>query len=110
MADAVHLPLGLDRPVEPDVGLAATVVDVAPEDGGRWSVDVSTRRFAQWVEFDVPGFEADDSWFHLAPGATRRVGLRRVGGDDPGTAAGPDGTIRAFNAVAAARVACEVAS
>ena len=35
-------------------------------------LEVTTRRFAQWVVVDVPGFRPDDSWFHLAPGATGR--------------------------------------
>lgn len=91
LAHAVHLPGGPTRPFESDVGLSATVTGT---DGRRAEVEVSCRRFAQWVVLDAPGWLAEDSWFHLPPGATRRVGLRRLGhGDGP-----PAGELHAFNA------------
>ncbi|MGH9017803.1 MAG: glycoside hydrolase family 2 protein, partial [Acidimicrobiales bacterium] len=98
VSEVVHLPAGLDRATEPDVGLEARAQ--AGGDGG-WSLAVSTRRLAQWVVVEVPGYRAADSWFHLAPGATRTVALV------PGAGAGdgpPAGRVRCLNAERAARV------
>ncbi|HUI04501.1 MAG TPA: hypothetical protein VLZ77_13240, partial [Acidimicrobiales bacterium] len=100
VAEAVYLPLGQARPVEADLGLRAEAVG-GPEDG--WSLRISTRRFAQWVVVEVPGYRAEDSWFHLPPQASRLVALEPL---DP--AAPPDrpaGRVRALNAQPAARVA-----
>jgi len=99
-AEAVYLPLGPARPREVDVGLEAVVG--AGEDGS-WVVECRARRFAQWVAIDVPGFEASDSWFHLAPGRARRVRL-----DGPvgrARAAGPRGELRALNSRRSAPIA-----
>jgi len=59
---------------ELDVGLAAQALP----DGGDATriVEVSTRRFAQNVTIEAPGFLPDDNGFHLAPGQRRRVVLR----------------------------------
>jgi beta-mannosidase len=97
-SEAVHLPAGLDRPVEPDIGLAATL---RPGADGAWSLSVTTRRFAQWVVVEVPGFRPSDSWFHLSPGATRTVTLSRVDGSGDGD---PSGHVRALNAPTTARL------
>jgi beta-mannosidase len=95
-SEAVHLPLGLARPLEADIGLTATA---APADGdrgtGAWTVTVATRRFAQSVALDVAGFVPSDSWFHLAPGATRSVTLVPVPDSE---ADRPRGSVRAVNA------------
>jgi beta-mannosidase len=72
VSTAFHLPGGLARPPEVDLGLRATA---RREDDGPWLLTVSTDRFAQWVRIDVPGFRPTDSWFHLAPGESRRVVL-----------------------------------
>jgi beta-mannosidase len=96
VGNAVFLPLGLDRPVEPDIGLVATG---RPVDERAWSVTVRTRRFAQWVVVEVPGFAPSDSWFHLAPGASRTLTLVPEGGADR-----PTGHVRALNALATARI------
>ena len=53
---------------------------------------VTSREFAQWVAVDVPGFQADDSWFHLEPGGRHTVELR----GDPDRR--PRGDVRAVNA------------
>ena len=86
--EAVFLPGGHGRPLEPDLGLEAS----ATGDGGRWQVNLATRRFAQWVALDVPGYRPDDSWFHLPPGAERTVVLHPTGADGP-----PKGRVRALN-------------
>jgi beta-mannosidase len=68
VADVVVPVGGIGRPVAP-VGLAATLE-------GR-SLAVTCERFAQHVV--VEGGDPSDSWFHLAPGTTRRVALRADG-------------------------------
>jgi len=88
--ESVYLPLGPARPREGDLGLEAVVV--AGEDDRSWLVECRTRRLAQWVALDVPGFEPSDSWFHLAPGRARHV---RLTGRVPG--ASPRGELRALN-------------
>lgn len=95
-AQEVHLPLGQHRPLEPDVGLVGRA---CPAGDGTWTLQVSTRRFAQWVSVDVGGFVPEDSWFHLPPGATRSLRLFPRG---PGT--DPRGRLRALNSQVAAVV------
>jgi beta-mannosidase len=97
IAGAVHLPAGVTRALEPDVGLEAQV----SEEDGAWVLRVTTRRFAQWVVVEAPGFRPDDSWFHLPPGATRKIVLHPEG--DP--AARLAGEVRAFNSLRSVRFA-----
>jgi len=92
------LPGGAARDLDPDVGLQAWV---EPADGGGWQLTVSTRRFAQYVQVDVPGFLPDDSWFHLPPEGTATTVLR----PEPGTEGTPRGRVRALNSRATAPVA-----
>jgi len=99
LAEAVHLPGGVSRSLEPDIGLE-TRLSAGP--GDQWQLEISTRRFAQWVVVEVPGYRPDDSWFHLAPGARRLVVLERTDATDS-----PRGEVRAFNAVSRARVKAE---
>jgi beta-mannosidase len=134
VSEVVHFPAGLDRPVEPDVGLQASA---RPSAGGTWTVSVTTRRLAQWVVVEVPGLRASDSWFHLAPDRTRTLTLHPSAGtaapgaadpaaaatapgdaaaptatdpggadpaDDAGTPSGPGGLVRAVNARTTARL------
>jgi beta-mannosidase len=101
VSEVVVLPAGLDRPLESDIGLEATAQVGAD---GRWSVSVTTRRLAQWVVIEVPGFTPSDSWFHLAPGASHTVPLTPDGPDDDGR---PAGLVRAVNAQATARIALD---
>ena len=75
VSEAFHLPVGDGRPQEPDIGLEAQATPV----GDDWQLTVRTRRFAQWVALEVPGFALDDSWFHLAPGGERTIALRPRG-------------------------------
>jgi beta-mannosidase len=93
LATTGYLPGGPARAMDPDVGLQA---EVEPVDGGAWKLNISSRRFAQYVHVDVPGFVASDSWFHLAPGGTRSVLLR----PEAGSALEPKGRLRALNSAA----------
>jgi beta-mannosidase len=61
--------------------------------GDTWLLTIRTRRFAQWVVVDVPGFVPSDSWFHIAPDSVREVTLESL---DDGDAA-PRGKVRALN-------------
>jgi beta-mannosidase len=101
-ADAVsetfHLPAGSGRPQEPDLGLEASAEPV----GDNWQLRVGTRRFAQWVAIDVPGFAPDDSWFHVAPGGERAVTLRPLVEGKP-----PRGRVRALNALYSSPIVIE---
>jgi beta-mannosidase len=98
VSEVVVLPAGLDRPLESDVGLAATAQALGD---GRWSAAVTTRRLAQWVVIEVPGFTPSDSWFHLAPGDSHTVTLT----PDAPDGGRPAGLVRAVNAQATARIA-----
>jgi len=95
--DACFLPLGPGRDWEHDVGIAATAV---PLDDGRWALEVRTERFAQYVAIDAPGYLPSDSWFHLAPKASKTVVLEPYDGRSA-----PSGEVRALNSRVAARIA-----
>jgi beta-mannosidase len=92
LCHAVHLIGGQSRPFEADVGLSASLRE-DPEGGG-WIVDVSTRRFAQWVCLEMIDAIPEDSWFHLPPGSTRSLRLATPKGTQA-----PGGTVRALNAL-----------
>jgi len=81
--EAFWFPAGLPATREPDVGLAA-------KQTGDWLV-VSSRRAAQHVTIDLPGWLPADDHFHLAPGQARTIALRETG-----AATGP-GTVTALN-------------
>jgi beta-mannosidase len=66
----VHRPGSGIRPVESDLGLEA---QVSRTDDGGWALEIATKRFAEWVVVEVPGYRPDDSWFHLPPGARRTL-------------------------------------
>jgi beta-mannosidase len=88
----VFLPAGPARDTEPEIGLTASIVDLGEDE---CLVEVSTRRFAQYVAFDANGWIASDAWFHLAPGQRRTVRFLR------GSARGSfRGEARALNSVA----------
>ena len=95
VSEAFYLPAGSGRPQEPDLGLEAR----ASRHGDEWQITIATRRFAQWVAIEVPGFAPDDSWFHIAPGTERTVSLRALSGD-----AAPRGRVRALNGLYSAPV------
>jgi len=91
--EAFFFPLGSGRPRLPDIGLAANVERVGPQE---WSLAISSRLLAQWVAVDAPGHTPSDSWFHLAPGSTRTIRLcGEPDGDEPDAA--PRAKVRALN-------------
>jgi beta-mannosidase len=98
VAHDVRVVGGPALPRQNTVGLTA----VAREADGMWTLDVGAEYTAQYVCVDIDGFVPSDSWFHLAPGATRTVRL------DPVSAGRkPSGHVRALNAVARGRVTVE---
>jgi len=98
VSEAFHLPVGSGRPQEPDIGLEAHASRI----GDDWHLTVHTRRFAQWVALEIPGFAPDDSWFHLAPGEERTIVLRPLDG-----AGLPKGRVRALNSLYSSPIAVE---
>jgi beta-mannosidase len=98
LAETVYLPGGQQRATEHDVGLAARL---DAQDAHGLALEVSTRRFAQWVSIDAPGWRPADSWFHLAPGATRRIELSPESLESP--VMPPVGTVRSINSTMSAR-------
>ncbi len=98
----VHQPGGGMRPVESDIGLEAQLVGA---DGGAWVLDVATKRFAEWVVVDVPGYRPDDSWFHLPPGARRTLVLHAEGAKASVQPGPLSGEVRALNSASSVRFA-----
>ncbi|NYZ12592.1 glycoside hydrolase family 2 protein [Azospirillum sp. RWY-5-1] len=95
LADAFHFPDG-STPERADLGLSAEPVP----DGDGWALVLRSRRLARSVHLDDDGFRMADEWFHLPPGAERRVRLLpRHGG-----ATRPDGELHALNAYGPVRV------
>ncbi len=92
VAEAVYLPGGQSRSVEDDLGLHAWFLPPRGKAEPDWRVEVTTRRFAQWVALDVPGYVPEDSWFHMLPGSRRVIRLEAEGTTRP-----PRGRLRALN-------------
>ncbi|VXB07833.1 Beta-mannosidase [Burkholderia sp. 8Y] len=70
LSEAFHFP-GPTVAERRDPGLSVIVEKHA--DG--WYLDVSTTRLARWVHVVDPNYYAENDWFHLAPGRTRRIPL-----------------------------------
>ena len=92
LATTGYLPGGPARDLDPDVGLQARI---EPADEGTWLLEISTRRFAEYVQVDVPGFVAADSWFHLPRGDPARPSSD----PSPGPPRQPRGRVRALEFV-----------
>lgn len=46
-----------------------------------WNIDITATQLAQWVSITCAGYRPAESWFHLAPGTSRRVRLDPVKGN-----------------------------
>jgi beta-mannosidase len=90
-AEAFYFPVGRARIVEADLGVDAVFAAGAVD--GEFVLTVKSRRFAQAVAVDVPGFAPDDNYFHVAPGGQRLVRLRRAGASGE-----PRGHVQPLNA------------
>lgn len=73
IATAFHFPAGMQALFSADPGLSASAVMLDPCTA---ELTVATRKTALAVHFDIPGFEAVDEYFHMAPGSQARVVLR----------------------------------
>ncbi len=103
LAERAHLPLGLCRATEADLGLEASLRRAAEG----WELQVDTRRFAQLVELDVAGWRCEDSFFDVLPGSSRRVLLRPAEGTDGASGAAPRVLVRPLNGAIPVRAAAE---
>ncbi|KMO17286.1 glycosyl hydrolase 2 galactose-binding domain-containing protein [Methylobacterium platani] len=92
LAEAFHFPSGRDATPR-EIGLSAALV--AERDGIALRVASERHALGVHVALDGPGRPADN-WFHLAPGAERRLAL-------VGTSGRPSGTVRAVNGSGAIR-------
>ena len=88
--DQFWFPAGMAAGKVAEVGLWAKHVGA--------TLQVGATRFAQFVSIDLPGWLPADDGFHLAPGQSRTIGLRRTGG------AVKPGTVNALNAEAGAKI------
>lgn len=74
LSETFWFPVGLSNTREQDIGLTAEPLS---RDDGDVVLRLTTRRFAQSIAIDVPGLVPADNGFHLAPGQSRDVALRR---------------------------------
>lgn len=89
LAEAFHFPLGRSAALRAHQ-LGAELM----HDADGWLLEVSTDGFAQSVQVQVEGFEADDDWFHLSPDEPRRIRLRPQPGFEDRR---PKGFVRSLN-------------
>lgn len=75
-----YFPGGLNARADADIGLCAHARMLDEQTA---MLTVETKRFAQGIHFDIPGFAADDEYFHLPPASTAHVILRSSGGHSP---------------------------
>lgn len=94
--EAFHFPRQLPSREEADLGLEAVAT---PLSDGVWTATLKAHRVALSVELQVRDFEPDDNFFHIAPGATKQLTLRSLGG-----ATRPQGTARPLNALTATKL------
>jgi len=91
ISEAYFFPTGLPSTVHADIGLQA---QLEPLSDSGIAIVLSTDGFAQSVQIQIPGHECDDNYFHMAPGAQRRVIARPLGS---AAMASPTATICALN-------------
>jgi beta-mannosidase len=101
LAAAFHFPGGLSAQPESDVGLSARACMRNPQ---TIELTICTTRLAQSVHFDLPGFHADDEYFHLEPNSCIQVTLRGSGNTPV------SGYVHALNSARSARIDVVVAA
>jgi len=74
LARAHHLPLGLGRPVERDLGVEARFLE------GRARLWLRAKRLAIFTALELEGVVPDEDFVHLAPGEERTITLRPLPG------------------------------
>jgi len=93
LSETFWFPAGLSNALEHDLGLTA---EIFRRDEENVALRLATRRFAQTIAIDAPGFVPADNGFHLAPGQERDVLLRRKPAAPHDIARG---SVRALNGV-----------
>jgi beta-mannosidase len=91
-----YFPMGHAFAREHDLGVQA---NARPARDGTHLLNIKTKRFAQAVAVDVPGYIARDNYFHLEPGAEREIVLRPLGAPQA-----LKGTVRPLNAFASTEI------
>jgi beta-mannosidase len=89
LAHDFYFPLGHGAVSHSDLGLAATAQQ---QPDGNAMLEVTAEKLARFVTVRVPGYRADDQYFHLAPATPHRVHLRRLD-----ARAEPSGEVAALN-------------
>lgn len=69
---AFYFPGGLAATRNTGFGLSAKAVMTGPKTA---ELTLRTLRFAQGIHFDIPGFQADDEYFHLPPDCEMHITL-----------------------------------
>jgi beta-mannosidase len=95
LATAFHFPGGLQAQPQSGVGLHALAT---MRDAQTIDLKICTTRLAQSVHVDLPGFHADDEYFHLEPHSETTVTLRGVGTE------AMSGFVHALNSARSARI------
>jgi beta-mannosidase len=95
LAASFHFPDGLTAKPESDVGLSARAV---MPDAQTIELTVCTKRLAQSVHFDLPGFDADNEYFHMQPNSCIQITLRGTGNPPV------SGSVHALNSARSARI------
>ncbi|APO70337.1 glycoside hydrolase family 2 protein (plasmid) [Rhizobium gallicum] len=89
IAEAFYFPWGRTKAFHE----AEITASVAQQDD-HWFLDLRSDRLAQSVQVDLEAYRAEDDWFHLPPGAMRRLRLHPRAGTSAETV--PTGQIRAL--------------
>ncbi|GAB4518204.1 MAG: glycoside hydrolase family 2 protein [Roseibium sp.] len=91
LSESCHFPLGDSFAAHSD----QPEVRLERDGDGGWRLELGAQRFLQSLAISAPGFEPEENWFHLSPGAPRRIGLR----PEPGNSApeAPKGFVSALN-------------
>jgi beta-mannosidase len=76
VVEAFHFPLGLPS----HRGNPGVTAKALRREDGDIDLQLATRGFAQSIAFDAATYAADDNFFHLAPGGSRTLRLRRPEG------------------------------
>ncbi|WP_454852625.1 glycoside hydrolase family 2 protein [Rhizobium binxianense] len=75
LAESFHFPCGRAKAFH-DAAIESSVT----REGETWFIDLQADRLAQSVHLDIDHYRADEDWFHLAPGAVKRVRLVPLSG------------------------------
>jgi len=96
ISEAFYFPTGLALPRVEDLGLQASLHRLDE----RYRVHLVTKHFAQSVAVEVPGYVADDSYFHMAPATEKWITLS----PENERARPPRGVVRPLNTLGSVRV------